>query len=86
MMAARDRNLAPPPNKKKALSLFFVLTLPAPSHCTLSNLDYTCRYKEAYIRESEAFCKALVNDEPSPCSGEVTSDMPCWAARALLPS
>ena len=27
--------------------------------------------KEAYIRESEAFCKALVNDEPSPCSGEV---------------
>ena len=28
------------------------------------------RYKEAYIRETEAFCKALVNDEPSPCSGE----------------
>mmetsp|Transcript_43145 Transcript_43145/g.116526 ORF Transcript_43145/g.116526 Transcript_43145/m.116526 type:complete len:299 (-) Transcript_43145:777-1673(-) len=32
---------------------------------------FMSRYKEAYIRESEAFCKALVNDEPSPCSGEV---------------
>mmetsp|Transcript_19 Transcript_19/g.39 ORF Transcript_19/g.39 Transcript_19/m.39 type:complete len:447 (-) Transcript_19:322-1662(-) len=31
---------------------------------------FMSRYKEAYIRESEAFCKALVNDEPSPCSGE----------------
>jgi len=31
---------------------------------------FMSRYKEAYLRETEAFCKALVNDEPSPCSGE----------------
>lgn len=31
---------------------------------------FMSRYKEAYIKETEAFCKALANDEPSPCSGE----------------
>lgn len=31
---------------------------------------FMSRYKEAYLRETEAFCQALVNDEPSPCSGE----------------
>ena len=29
---------------------------------------FMSRYKEAYLRETEAFCKALVNDEPSPVS------------------
>lgn len=31
---------------------------------------FMSRYKDAYLRETQAFCKALVNDEPSPCSGE----------------
>lgn len=31
---------------------------------------FMSRYKEAYVRETQAFCKCLVNDEPSPCSGE----------------
>lgn len=31
---------------------------------------FMSRYKEAYLRETQAFVKALVNDEPSPCSGE----------------
>ncbi|CAM9161011.1 unnamed protein product [Chrysoparadoxa australica] len=31
---------------------------------------FMSRYKEAYINETVAFCKCLVNDEPSPCSGE----------------
>lgn len=31
---------------------------------------FMSRYKEAYLRETEAFCEALVKDLPSPCSGE----------------
>ena len=31
---------------------------------------FMSRYKEAYARETEAFVSALINDEPSPCSGE----------------
>ena len=31
---------------------------------------FMSRYKEAYSRETEAFVEALVNDKPSPCSGE----------------
>ncbi|KAG5185390.1 hypothetical protein JKP88DRAFT_180514 [Tribonema minus] len=31
---------------------------------------FMSRYKEAYIQETLAFCKALVEDLPSPCSGE----------------
>eukprot|EP00612_Vaucheria_litorea_P005146 CAMPEP_0171461340 /NCGR_PEP_ID=MMETSP0945-20130129/5828_1 /TAXON_ID=109269 /ORGANISM="Vaucheria litorea, Strain CCMP2940" /LENGTH=387 /DNA_ID=CAMNT_0011987669 /DNA_START=222 /DNA_END=1385 /DNA_ORIENTATION=+ len=31
---------------------------------------FMSRYKEAYIQETLAFCHALANDLPSPCSGE----------------
>lgn len=31
---------------------------------------FMSRYKEAYIQETLAFCECLVNDKPSPCSGE----------------
>ncbi|CAM9196965.1 unnamed protein product [Ectocarpus sp. 6 AP-2014] len=31
---------------------------------------FMSRYKEAYIQETLAFCDCLVNDKPSPCSGE----------------
>ena len=31
---------------------------------------FMSRYKEAYVQETLAFVDALVNDRPSPCSGE----------------
>jgi len=31
---------------------------------------FMSRYKEAYVQETLAFVDALVNDKPSPCSGE----------------
>ncbi|CAM9176211.1 unnamed protein product [Pylaiella littoralis] len=31
---------------------------------------FMSRYKEAYVQETLAFCDCLVNDKPSPCSGE----------------
>ena len=31
---------------------------------------FMSRYKEAYVRETEAFVQCLVDDTPSPCSGE----------------
>merc|ERR1712070_403820 len=31
---------------------------------------FMSRYKEAYIQETLAFVDCLVNDKPSPCSGE----------------
>ena len=31
---------------------------------------FMSRYKAAYVAESVAFIDALVNDKPSPCSGE----------------
>ena len=29
-----------------------------------------CRYEEAYVQESLAFVDCLINNKPSPCSGE----------------
>ena len=31
---------------------------------------FMSRYKEAYVQETLAFVDSLVNDKPSPCSGE----------------
>merc|ERR1719454_2037122 len=31
---------------------------------------FMSRYKEAYVQETLAFVDCLVNDKPSPCSGE----------------
>mmetsp|Transcript_29387 Transcript_29387/g.78969 ORF Transcript_29387/g.78969 Transcript_29387/m.78969 type:complete len:409 (-) Transcript_29387:326-1552(-) len=31
---------------------------------------FMSRYKDAYVRETQAFCKALVDNKPVPCSGE----------------
>ena len=31
---------------------------------------FMSRYKEAYVQETLAFVECLVNDKPSPCSGE----------------
>ena len=28
------------------------------------------RYNEAYVKETVAFCEALINDDPPPCSGQ----------------
>lgn len=31
---------------------------------------FMSRYKEAYVRETQAFCRALATDDKVPCTGE----------------
>jgi myo-inositol 2-dehydrogenase/D-chiro-inositol 1-dehydrogenase len=56
--------------KKKILHAFFLPCADFTGNADMPYDFFLSRYNEAYVTETIAFCDALVNDKPVPCTGE----------------